>query len=93
MVDPKRRELVFGETSKQGTYHLKSGTNQLVFAVNLIDPSESDTAPRAELQFGKYAKAAVTTIRQANLEIWRWIALAGLGVLMFEWWYYHRRTA
>jgi len=32
-------------------------------------------------------------MRRANLEIWRWIAAFGLAVLLFEWWYYHRRTA
>ena len=31
--------------------------------------------------------------RQANLEIWRWFALTALLILLFEWWYYHRRTA
>jgi len=33
-----------------------------------------------------------TEVKQASVEIWRWIAAAALAVLMFEWWYYHRRT-
>ena len=78
---------------KQGIYRLKAGTNEVAFCVNLLDAAESDTTPKAELQFGKYAKVASTTVRRANLEIWRWIAAAALAVLMFEWWYYHRRTA
>jgi Ca-activated chloride channel family protein len=92
-VNPVKGELVFGDTMKQGTYHLKAGTNQVVFCVNLLDAAESDTTPKSELQFGKYAKVGTTTFRRANLEIWRWIAAAGLAVLMFEWWYYHKRTA
>lgn len=92
-IDAVRREIVFGETSRQGTYRLKAGTNELVFAANLLNAAESDTTPKQELQFGKYAKVATTTLKQANLEFWRWLALAGLAVLMFEWWYYHRRTA
>jgi hypothetical protein len=91
-VDANAREIVFGQTEKQGIYRLKYGTNETVFCVNAIDAAESDTAPRAELPFGKYGKVTATTLRRANMELWRWIAMAGLIVLMFEWWYYHRRT-
>ena len=34
-----------------------------------------------------------TTLQRANMELWRTIALVGLGVLMVEWWFYHKRTA
>jgi len=92
-VNAAKGELVFGDTMKQGTYHLKAGTNEVAFCVNLLDAAESNTNPKTELQLGKYAKVEETTLRRANLEIWRWIAAAGLAVLMFEWWYYHKRTA
>ena len=92
-LDPNGQELVFGDTAKQGVYHLAIGTNEMVFCVDLLDSAESDTHPRAELNFGKFGNVAATTTRRANLEIWRWIAALGLAVLMFEWWYYHRRTA
>ena len=92
-VDPNALELVFGDTAKQGVYRLAIGTNQTVFCVDLLDSAESDTHPRAELNFGKFGNVTATTMRRANLEIWRWIAAIGLVVLMFEWWYYHRRTA
>jgi hypothetical protein len=36
---------------------------------------------------------AASTLRRANQEYWRWLACAGLAVLLFEWWYYHKRTA
>ena len=92
-LDPASHELVFGDTAKQGVYRLNVGTNQTVFCVDLLDSAETDTRPRAELNFGKFGNVAATTMRRANLEIWRWIAAIGLVVLMFEWWYYHRRTA
>lgn len=91
-IDQARKELLFGETSRQGVYKVKAGTNQFTFAVNLLDTAETDNHPREEIQFGAYAKVAASTERQANLEIWRWFALTALLVLMFEWWYYHRRT-
>ncbi|HTG44448.1 MAG TPA: VWA domain-containing protein [Verrucomicrobiae bacterium] len=92
-VDANRHELLFGETQKQGIYKVTAGTNQMIFCVNLLDGLETDTTPRNEIQFGAYAKVSSTTTRQANLEVWRWFALAALVLLFFEWWYYHRRTA
>ena len=92
-IDANAQEFVFGDTAKQGVYHLTIGANQTVFCVDLLDSAESDTHPRAELNFGKFGSVTATTRRRANLEIWRWIAAIGLAVLMFEWWYYHRRTA
>jgi len=92
-VDPNARELVFGDTAKHGVYRLSAGTNQTVFCVNLLDAAESDTRPREELDFGKFGSVTATTTRRASLEMWRWVAAIGLAVLLFEWWYYHRRTA
>jgi hypothetical protein len=85
--------IVFSDTQKQGVYEVDAGTNRFFFCVNAIDPAESDNEPKSELPFGKYGKVSATTMRRANLELWRFIAVAGLAVLMFEWWYYHRRTA
>ncbi|EEF57281.1 vWA domain-containing protein [Pedosphaera parvula] len=91
-VDPNAKEIVFGDTLRQGVYHLKAGTNDTVFCVDLLDAAESNIKPRDELQFGKYAKVSATTAHRANLELWRTIAAIALAVLLFEWWYYHRRT-
>jgi hypothetical protein len=92
-IDNNRKELLFGETQEQGVYKVTAGTNQIAFCVNLLDTLETDTTPRKEIQFGTYAKVSSTTTRQANLELWRWFALTAFIILMFEWWYYHRRTA
>ena len=92
-LEPNAREIVFGDTFRQGTYRLKAGTNEVTFCVNLMDAAESNITPRDELPFGKYGKVAASTLRRANQEYWRWLACAGLAVLLFEWWYYHKRTA
>ena len=91
-LDPTANELVFGETSRQGVYRLRLGTNDTVFCVNLLDAAESNIKPRDELQLGKYTKVSATTKQRANMELWRTIAALGLLVLLAEWWYYHRRT-
>ncbi len=91
-IAPNKNEIVFGDTAQQGIYQLTVGTNQTQFAVNAINPEESDTAPKDELTFGQYRQVEASEVRQANVEIWRWVALAGLIILLAEWWYYHRRT-
>jgi len=90
---PDSRQIIFANTLKQGIYRLKNGTNEVVFASNLIDASESDNGPREELNLGGYQQVAGTGQQRANLEMWRWLVFAAFCVLMFEWWYYHKRTA
>jgi len=92
-IDPGARELVFGDTARQGIYRLQVGTNQLSVCANLLDGAETDTTPKTELRFGKYAQIEGTTSKRASLEWWRWLAAGALAVLSFEWWFYHRRTA
>jgi pantothenate kinase-related protein Tda10 len=86
------REIIFGDTDRQGIYRLRAGTNDITFCVNVLDAAESNTKPRDELQLGKFDTVGATTVKQASVEFWRWIAAGAVAVLMFEWWYYHRRT-
>jgi Ca-activated chloride channel family protein len=92
-VDTNANEIVFGETYREGVYKLKAGTNETAFCVALLDATESNIKPREELSFGKFARVSATSVHRANMELWRTIAAVALAVLMFEWWYYHRRTA
>jgi Ca-activated chloride channel homolog len=92
-VDPTATELVYGDTDRQGLYCLQWETHQTSFAVNLLDAQETDIRPREALDLGPFGMVEASVVRRASVEIWRWIALAALAVLLFEWWYYHRRTA
>jgi len=92
-VDPKNPEIVFGDTARRGTYRVTAGTNEVDFCVNLLDVKESHIQPQSELNLGEYDKVEADTERQANTELWRTLAMLGLAVLMFEWWWYHKRTA
>jgi hypothetical protein len=91
-IEPGSRELLVPDTAKQGVYRVVAGTNRIVFAANLADSNESNIRPREEIAVGKYASIAASTVRRSNAEAWRWLALAGLAVLMFEWWFYHKRS-
>jgi Ca-activated chloride channel homolog len=92
-LGPQTRELVYGDTARRGVYEVSLGTNQVRFAVNLLDPAESNLTPRGELAVGRRGEVKATTEKRANLEHWRWFALAGLAVMLGEWWWFHRRTA
>ncbi len=92
-VDPGAHEVVFGATDHQGIYEMRWRTNTTSFAVRALDPRESDSAPHEEVAVGPFGGTPATTMRSANLEIWRWFAGVALAILMAEWWYYHRRTA
>ncbi|MGZ4971705.1 MAG: hypothetical protein ACXWDN_03015, partial [Limisphaerales bacterium] len=87
------REILFGETTRQGIYHLRTGTNDATFCVNVLDATESNNEPREQLEFGKFSKVSATETKRANIEFWRWLVGVGLAVLLFEWWFYHRRSA
>lgn len=88
------REIVFSDTGRHGVYKLAAGTNEIAFCANLMDPFESNITPRDEIPIGKHGASLKTAGSvKANKEIWRWLAGAGLFVLMFEWWFFHRRTA
>jgi Ca-activated chloride channel homolog len=92
-LDESANEFVFGDTYKQGTYRVRLGTNETMFCVDLLDNAESDIKPHDELQLGKYVKVSATNLQRTNMELWRTIAGIALTMLLFEWWYYHRRTA
>ncbi len=93
LINTNTTEILFDNTARRGLYRLKTATSEVAFTVNLLDSGETDISPRNELPFGKSGQTVATTVQQANLELWRWIALAGLAMLMFEWWFYHKRTA
>ena len=92
-VDTAAAEIVAGDTLRQGIYRLQAGTNEVVFCVNLLDAAESQIRPREELSLGAFGTVNASTVKRANMEIWRWIAGIALAVLLFEWWFYHRRSA
>lgn len=92
-VAEQATEFVWGDTARQGVYRLRIGTNSLAFAANLLDASESNIRPNDTLELGRFTQVKATTRTDANLEYWRWFALAAFGVLLGEWWWFHRRTA
>jgi len=85
----------FAGTSELGVYEVRSGENRIErFAVNLFDGPESDIRPSPEVQIGRGTPVAAQTAsaETTRRELWKWLLLAGLAVLLVEWYVYNRRV-
>jgi hypothetical protein len=60
--------------------------------VNLFDSRESDLKPRAKIDLGHEEVPGKGGLEPARKELWRWLLIAGLVVLVFEWYVYNRRV-
>ena len=99
--DGSRRALAggavatFGETDLTGVYTVEqtvSGkTNRSWFTVNLFSDQVSQLKPADRITLPPYNNAvAVNAVHRGQLEIWPWIALGALGLVVLEWLAFHR---
>ncbi len=91
------RPVVFPYTDSPGLYRVAQWTagKEVAaehFAVNLLDESESDIRPRTSLFMSIGKTVEETGLVIVRREVWMWLAALGVAVLVFEWWWYHRRT-
>ena len=63
------------------------------FGVSLLDPTESSLASVDTIEFAEVEVAASDREVSTEQPLWRWLALGALGLLLFEWWYFHRPVA
>lgn len=87
--------FIFGRTDELGVYQVREGTGAKAaqqFAVNLFDGRESDLAPRETLDIGHEEVKAEATRQVARQELWRWLLLGAIGLVLFEWYIYNRRV-
>lgn len=88
--------FVFTDTAELGIYRvfLENESEPVQrFAVNLLDQRESHIEPRPSLELGHDTIQGKSRLHAARREMWKWIVLACLGVLMIEWYVYNRRVA
>jgi Mg-chelatase subunit ChlD len=85
----------FVDTTRVGIYHLRAGTWEQRFAVNLLSDAESNVAPRTQAlpesgpQGAPEEGPAIFSSRQ---ELWRLFAILGLLVLLLEGAVYHHQA-
>ncbi len=99
--------MVFGPLNRVGVYSIRwkgpAGAADLregdfnfrEYAANLLDSAESNVPASEELALASVvAKATVKgTSRFAGARnLWPWLLLGALGVLMFEWFVYNRKV-
>ncbi len=87
--------FVFVNTNELGIYNVTEGTAKQAsqrFAVNLFSSRESDLHPTEKITLGYEVVPGTNSIERARKEFWKWLLIAGLGVLIFEWYVYNRRV-
>jgi len=86
----------FAATDLLGVYRVELLSGNLVtltgdFAVNLFSPIESQIAPKDSITIGQAEVSDKPTDQNyGQRELWVWLAILALIVLVAEWWVYHR---
>jgi hypothetical protein len=87
-----RADFSFGDTEKVGVYRVAwNSAWQRSFVVNLLDADESNIQPRESVRVGATPVSNEQEVGQPR-ELWKWLALVALGLLLVEWYVYNRRV-
>jgi hypothetical protein len=90
-----QNQYVFTHTEDLGIYEVREGSGQKVsqkLAVNLFDPRESNLFAPDKLDIDEVEVKAQTGKQVSRKEMWRWLLLGAIGLLVFEWYIYNRRV-
>ncbi|MBX9656122.1 BatA and WFA domain-containing protein [bacterium] len=82
----------FLDTNRTGFYRWRVGDESQTVPVNLFDDNESRIAAAEDVRLGTSESKDVSRDYKSRLELWKWLALAGLGLLVLEWYIYNRRV-
>ena len=91
----KQGKFQFSGTDDLGVYEVRDGDKITErFTVNLFDRAESDIRPRDKngIKIGYVPVEAQTHWEPARQEAWKWLVLAALVLLVFEWYIFNRRV-
>jgi hypothetical protein len=85
----------YGETDLTGLYTVEQvvagKTSRSWFTVNLFSDQISQLKPADRLTLPPFAStAAVNSVHHGQLEIWPWVALGALALVVLEWLAFHR---
>ncbi len=87
--------FVYSNTDLLGVYDVFEGQARKPaqqFAVNLFDSRESDLAPTKTIKLPYVEIEGKIGVEPARSEAWKWLLIAGIVVLVFEWYVYNRRV-
>jgi len=86
--------FIIPNTEQIGVYEVTEGSSTKVsqrFSVNLFDTRESDLMP-GPIEIGHEEVKGESALQPTRKELWKWLLLFGLVVLVFEWYVYNRRV-
>jgi hypothetical protein len=83
-------EFPYKNTEQVGIYRVSWEGGGRSFAVNLLDPDESNIQPRDAVRLGSQDIQAGQE-RGWTTDTWKWGVLAALMLLVLEWAFFHRR--
>jgi hypothetical protein len=88
--------FTFSDTDRLGFYEFRLKRDDKDpaqrFAVNLFDTRESNLTPQPELKISHTNVKGSAAWEPARQELWKWILLLALGILLFEWYVYNKRV-
>jgi hypothetical protein len=88
-----RPDFVFADTDEVGVYKVERDDEaQRFFTVNLLDSGESNLEPREEIAIGS-ERITAGVDRPTPRDLWKWILVAAVLLLLAEWYVYNRRVA
>lgn len=88
----QRADFSFADTDRIGVYRVAwNGQVQRSFAVNLLDPEESNLEPRTEIQLGA-ERIIAGEARGQPRDLWPIVLLGAILLLLLEWYIYNRRV-
>lgn len=89
------QSYIYAQTDRSGVYEVREPSADEVdqlFAVNLLDRTESDLSVKPELKLGYTEIKGKTTTAEARKDYWTWLVLAALFLITVEWYVYNRRV-
>ena len=83
-------KVIFGETATPGVYRVKWAKSKadVLYAVSLLDPAESDITPAADIPMGDARVSGTFGSALIRRELTLWLALGALLFLVVEWFVY-----
>ena len=82
----------FLSTDELGVYTVEIGDEKRPFAVNLLSDAESAIKPRDQVAIGAAEAKDESAEIVSRRELWKPLTLLAIGLLLFEWYIFHRRV-
>lgn len=96
--------FVFGPVERVGVYRVSwsgsagsmdavsNGRNVRTYAANLADSQESQVAASERIDVAEQQVAASAGTREGTRNLWPWLLLTALGIMLLEWYIFNRKV-